>query len=102
MKNLREMKSRYNETTKYKKFLSKKDEIYKLMNQIVEAYSKKNGNEQIDSDLHVVDEDAEEWCEYNEYNNEPFNGFLFEDSLNNNPYIINQHMNQILDQFKSD
>lgn len=93
MKNLREMKSRYNETTKYKKFLSKKDEIYELMNQIVEAYSKKNGNEQIDSDLHVVDEDAEEWCEYNEYNNEPFNGFLFEDSLNNNPYIINQHMN---------
>ena len=102
MKNLREIRSRDNEPLKYKKFLSKKDEIYELMNEIVETYMKKSDNGQIDSDLHIVDEGSEEWCEYNEQNNESFNGFLFEDSLNNNSNIINQQMNRILDQFKSD
>ncbi|KAK8842936.1 hypothetical protein M9Y10_025802 [Tritrichomonas musculus] len=96
MKNLREIRSRDNEPLKYKKFLSKKDEIYELMNEIVETYMKKSDNGQIDSDLHIVDEGSEEWCEYNEKNNESFNGFLFEDSLNNNSNIINQQMNRIL------
>lgn len=80
----------------------KKDEIYELMNEIVETYMMKSDNGQIDSDFHIVDEGAEEWCEYNEQSNESFNDFLFEDSLNNNSNIINQQMNRILNQFKSD
>lgn len=98
MKNLREIKSREKEPNKYNTFLAKKEEIYELMKEIVKECAK--DNEELDPDLAIVDENAEEWCEYNEHNNQVFTGFLFENSLSNNSSIIDMHMNQILDQFK--
>ena len=68
------------------------------MKEIVKECAK--DNEELDPDLAIVDENAEEWCEYNEHNNQVFTGFLFENSLSNNSSIIDMHMNQILDQFK--
>ena len=64
------------------------------MDEIVKTCSKDNGK--LDPNLAMMDENVEEWCEYNEHNIRVFNSFLFENLLNNNSSIIDMYMKVVI------